>query len=145
MLACGGAVCGAGHLPTPVQNGRPVRHRRRRTGDDDDKFTPTKHLTPGLLYMRRAGAAACCGQPRLSFYSTASARVPAARTSRVEQGRGRGGGVPRAQPSPNLATPRSPPQQPARSGSHRHGDTSAAPERRVGPVDGPLQPIWVKG
>jgi len=32
----------------------------------------------------------------------------------------------------------------ARSGSHRHGDgdTPAAPKRRVGPVDGPPQPIW---
>ena len=29
-----------------------------------------------------------------------------------------------------------------RSGSHRRGDTPAAPKRRVGPVDGPPQPIW---
>jgi len=35
-----------------------------------------------------------------------------------------------------------PPRQPARSGSHRHGDTPAAPKRRVGAVDGPPQPIW---
>ena len=37
----------------------------------------------------------------------------------------------------------SPPQQPARSGSHRHGDTTTI-KRGVGPVDGRPQPIWPK-
>ena len=52
--------------------------------DDDDKFTPTKHLTP---------------PPHHS-----SSRPAAAHT--------------------------------------KNGDTRAAPKKRVGPVDGPPQPIW---
>jgi len=37
----------------------------------------------------------------------------------------------------------SPQQQPARSSSHRHEDTTpTAPKKGVGPVDGPPQPIW---
>jgi len=45
-------------------------------------------------------------------------------------------------PLRNTWHPLPPQQQPARSGSHRNGDTPAAPKRRVGPVDGPPQPIW---
>jgi len=41
-----------------------------------------------------------------------------------------------------LNTPSPPQQQPARSGSHRNGDTPAAQKKRVGPIDGPPKPIW---
>jgi len=41
-------------------------------------------------------------------------------------------------PLRNTQHPPQSPQQPTRSGSHRHGDTTAL-KRRVGPVDGPPQ------
>ena len=100
---------------------------------DDYKFTFTKHLTPPPHHSSRPpalqGVTAASSETHTRWWeeqaSSLSPRgAPVCGIRRLPEGSRRDtGGI-----------------SVTRSGSHRHGDTTTI-KRRVGPVDGPRQPI----